>query len=295
MQITLLMTPEKLLLSNLRPVTPFLQLFDIAKVITLNKKVLAALSQIPYLVLYAIKKFYLNETNVHPRIRRYFKCLLTKRVKLDFTRVSATEWEIFAVGVQRTMITRNLIRDAYCCKGRDGWERTRNGGNGWRLENMFVPKLYMKCLVASFSICELAYKAKFDEFSIKFLKDFRAGETLIRGGCFISRRADCAASGGCRVIIYNQEKQVVFLKEHKRTSDQIPASWDMGVKYEELFANITINDLPENIKLEECHIELRIFGKDDRFWHGWYGPRFWGMYIRGDYNQDPLYKITNSV
>ncbi len=259
MQTSNIPNTERLLLTNLKPVVPFLTLFDIAKVITLNKKTLAALAQVPYLVLYAIKHFYLNKAHLHPRIRRYFKYLLTKRVKLDFRNVSSTEWEIFAVAVQRTMITRNLIRDAYCNKQRDGWVITRNGGNGWHVENMFVPKMYTNCLVASFSMCELAYKAKFDEFSIKFLKDFAAGETLIRVGCFISRRADCAASGGCRINIYNQAKQVIFSKEHKRTSEQIPSSWDTGAEYEELFSEITVNDLPEDLKLEECFVELKIF------------------------------------
>ena len=168
-----------------------------------------------------------------------------------------------------------------------------NGGQGWLLEETIIPEFRKGTLASSYGQCEIAYKAFFKQFSADFLQDFKNGRTVIKAGCFISRRADCDAHGGCILMIFDSDSKPVFeVKQHK-TSEEIPTSWESDFAFTEIAFRVTSKDLPDHIDLEKCEMKLTIYGRDDRFWAGHYGSRFSAMYIRGDFAENPLEKILN--
>lgn len=307
----------------------FLKLEDLAKIISLSKRFLSALCQNPRFLISMIKKFYLSQNHVHPKLRRYFQVLLTKRPRIDISNLSDIAKEIYLLAQYRIKISKNLIRDVYCVKNKNKILETRggyfdrqildfdtrerrprrqlsneelqdslierkNGGNGWDLTEEIIPEFRKKTLASSFSMCEISYKAFFKQFSSDFLEDFRSGKTVLKAGCFISRRLDCGAYGGCVFQIFDDSnQQLIFsVKQHKR-SDEIPVSWKSDFVYHEISFIIPFKDLPLNIDFSKCSMGLIIYGKDERFWAGHYGSRFSAMYIRGDYAENPLTKLLN--
>jgi len=292
----------------------YFQLEDLAKIISTSKRFMDALSRSPRLFILILKKYYLSKDHLHPKIRRYFQILLTKRPKINVSNLSGVTKEIYLLAEYRINISKNLIRDVYCEKkqksvseinGKYCWkdfsknkswcpliERT-HGGDGWLLGKDTVPEFRKRTLISSFEMCEIAYKAFFGQFPPGFLQDFKNGRTVIKAGCFISRRHDCEAQGGCILRIFNAAGKRVFQVKQYKKSEEIPTSEGSNYAFQEIIFRVSCKDLPENIDLEECEMKLTIYGKDERWWAGHYGPRFNAMYIRGDYLENPLERVFN--
>jgi len=137
-------------------------------------------------------------------------------------------------------------------------------------------------------------KLFFKQLSPDFLDDFRNGRTVLKAGCFISRRDDCGANGGCALQVFDSDNRLIFnIKQHKQ-SNEIPISTKTNFAYKEIAFVIPFKDsFPQDIDLNGCYMKLIIYGRDERWWNGHYGSRFTAMYIRGDYNENPLKKLLN--
>jgi len=292
----------------------FFQLEDLAKILSISVGFMDAICQSPRLLILILKKYYLSKNHLHPRIRRYFKILLTERPKVDVSNSSGIVKEIYLLAEHRINISKNLIRDVYCVKmkkriseiggdyvsreifnytAQDPLIERTHRGDGWLLQKEKIPEFRKGTLISSFGLCVISYKAFFKQFSADFLQDFKNGRTVIKAGCFISRRRDCSAQGGCALTIFDSNSNLLFqVKQHKK-SEEIPASGGSDFPYTEIAFQVTAKDLPENVELEKCEMKLIIYGKDERFWKGHYGSRFSAMYIRGDFAENPLNRIVN--
>ena len=78
---------EKNFFSNIRPVLDFLDLSNIADLLSLSKRIILTLSEAPYTIVYILKRFYLSQEHLSPETRKFFKIILTKRVKVDFNKM----------------------------------------------------------------------------------------------------------------------------------------------------------------------------------------------------------------
>jgi len=307
----------------------YFKLEDLAKIVSLSKRFMSALCQNPRFLVYMIKKFYMSQDHVHPKLRRYLQILLTKRPKIDISNLSGVAKEIYLLAEYRIKISKNLIRDVYCLKNKNKILETRggyfgvqnldfqargrrpreqisnennqdplierkHGGDGWKLTKEVIPEFRKRTLASSFSMCEISYKAFFKQFPSDFLEDFQNGKTVLKAGCFISRRLDCEAQGGCVFQLFDDSNHelLLSLKQHKR-SDEIPTSWKSDFAYQEISFVVSYKNLPQNVDLHKCSMKLIIYGKDERFWAGHYGSRFSAMSIRGDYHENPLTKLLN--
>jgi len=275
---------------------------------------MTAISQSPRLLVLILKKYYLSQDHLHPRLRRYFQILLTKRPKIDVSNLSGIAKEIYLLADYRIRISKNLIRDAYCVKmsqdiseirGRNCRKHLSNfrpqdplierthGGDGWRLKKEVIPEFRKRTLTSSFEMCEIAYKAFFRHFPPGFLQDFKNGRTVIKAGCFISRRQDCEAHGGCILKCFDSNNQTLFEVRQLKKSEEIPISWKSDFVYQEIAFQVSSKDLPENVDFENGYMKLIIYGKDERWWAGYYGSRFIAMHIRGDFAENPLKSLLN--
>jgi len=308
------LTKEGRLIEMFEHCFDYFKLEDLAKIVSLSKRFMEALSRSPRILVSMIKKFYLSQGHVHPRLRRYFQILLTKRPKINKSHLSGIAKEIYLLAEYRIQMSKNLIRDVYCTKTKDDIYEIRgrncrkyfknekpqdsiierkHGGDGWRLKKEVIPEFKKRTLTTSFEMCEIIYKTFFTQFPPNFLEDFKNEKTVLKAGCFISRRQDCEANGGCELQIFDSNHHLVFdVKQHKR-SDEIPISWKSDFVYQEIGFIIPFKDLPQEINLNECYMKFIIYGKDERWWAGYYGSRFIAMYIRGDFTENPLNTLLN--
>jgi len=288
---------------------------DLAKIVSLSKRFMSALCQNSGIFISLIKKFYLSQNHVHPKLRRYFQIILTKRPKIKELNLSEIAKQIYFLSLYRIDMSRNLIRDVYCLKNpkkiletggrflkrcvsseqfQNSLIERKHGGDGWKPGKELIPEFRKRFLTTSYGMCEISYKAFFQQFPPAFLDDFKNGRTVLKVGCFISRAQVCEASGGCLFQIFDSAHHLLFdIKQHKR-SNEIPTSSDSVFVYQELSFIIPFKDLLPTIDLSSCFMKFIIYGKDERFWAGHYGSRFIAMYIRGDYSENPLNQLLNS-
>jgi len=309
------LTEEVRLLEMFEHCFNFFKLEDLAKIISLNTRFMRALSQSPRILISMIKKFYMSQDHVHPKVRRYFQILFTKRPRIDISNLSGIAKEIYLLSEYRIKISKNLIRDVYCTKKKNMILETpgryygqplpnrnlrnplierKHGGKGWDFIQEAIPEFRKGTFASSFEMCEISYKAFFKEFSPDFLEDFRNGRTVLKAGCFISRRDDCAANGGCVLQFFDSESRLILnIRQHKQ-SNEIPITTRNDFVYQEIAFIIPFKDyFSPDINLDDCYLKLIIYGRDERWWAGYYGSRFTAMYIRGDYNENPLKRLLN--
>lgn len=275
---------ERDLLQSITTVLPYLTLSDIAKLTSLNKEMLQLTTELPYILVYIIKNYYLNTENPHPSITKFFECVLTKRIAINSTNFSRTEQQIAGLALERIHMAENLILNPYMeNRSFDGWRIVQNGGDGWNIEEGTPQKNYQYFLSTSHWRCEMGYRAEFLNFPVEFRQKFSREQAVIKAGCWISRKEGYEATGGCRVIMYDENGMAFFMKSCQKESNEISDG-----TFGEIQVQIAVNEIPNSNRLVNGYIELQIYRNDEKAWTGNSGTQFWGMYMKGDFVNVPL-------
>ena len=191
---------EAALLRLMKPVIPFLTFNDIAKLILLNKTMIYEVLQNPYILMYAMKKYYTNPEVVNLYVERFFKSLLTKWMRLDETENRANfrdAEELITAMALRKIEQANLLIPPTLGGNMNDWKIERNGGNGWLMETCTPHQGYNQVYTTSFSEGRMGCAVRFSEFSKSFQSAFEKKRAVIRAGTWIKRRPECMAMGGC--------------------------------------------------------------------------------------------------
>lgn len=283
--MNILISKEQGLLNIFRDVFPYLELYDLAVISTLNKSFINSLSQHPVVLIYMLRKYYLNDPNPHPNKRKYFKSLVCK-VDIEALNCAELERTIILNAMNRIVISSNLIRPPQIKNMKPhrppteftsiGWNITKNGGDGWLVEKGGM-KYRNYELSTSYRECEMIYSVSFNDFGKEFMTAFLDNKAVIKAGCFMSRRWDCEGRGGCDLLVSTKNGAIVLQTRRLKSSQEL-----IPFKYVPVVLEVKYDDIKEYL-ISELYLHLKIYGKDDRFWAGHYGSKFYGMYIRGDY------------
>ena len=184
---------EKRFIERMVLVLPFLELSDMANIINLNYVIRETLPNTIKIIIYMIREHYLKVENPHPNNRKFFKKLLSRLEKKNLA-LSHNQSEIFSRALKRMDFSMNLVKNSFFTKELKGWEIIQNGGDGWKIEELFAIKHRKYSIASSYSQCSMKYRVKFSNFSGDFLNHFSEGKAVINAGCWIGRRWDCKAT-----------------------------------------------------------------------------------------------------
>jgi hypothetical protein len=165
-----------------------------------------------------------------------------------------------------------------------GWDVNHIGGHAWKLDLEFAPKFHKYCLAASYGPCELTYTVSLSDFGSEFIQNFNFGKVIILAGCWMAKRWNCPAKGGCDLIVKHNEN-IVFTKSIFMESTSLPVVDNENKIYTPLLHKLKLEDF--NFEMDpKVTLSLKIYGQSEFLWPGWFGPRFFGMFIRGDFSED---------
>ena len=273
---------EREFLQLIKPILPFLRLSEVAQILFLSRKMVDAAFEVTYTLMYMIKNYYLNREDVDSETEKFFKSLLTKRLhsKISSSAPNLRETDIRILMEAIYKIGEmNLVQFPQDMDGRlNGWEITRWGGDGFAIVERKFQDKNVKMLVTSYAISSLEYEVKYQDFPAYFRESFEKGEAVIRTGALICR-GDCSDITGALIVVFRNPQGKVLLRKDCRKRPGELSVW----RWEELVLEFSIEEFKTLEDLNEVRIALMIYGKDERFWKGFYGAHFTGMFIRGHY------------
>ena len=281
---------ERQFLQFIKYILPFLRLSEIVRILFLSRKMVDTSFEVSYILMYMTTNYYLNKVDLDLKTETFFKTLLTKRLRKKMASKIAQLGEAEAKIIMKAIYKideMNLVQFPQDMDKRlNGWEITRRGGDGFAIVERKFQDKDVKMLVTSYAMSSLEYSVKYQDFSAHFRESFEKGEAVIRTGALICR-GDCSdITGGLIVTFLTEKRQIVSRKEYQKKPGELSV-W----KWEELVLDFSIDEFKKLKDLNEARITLIIYGKDERFWKGFYGAHFTGMFIRGHY----LAKNLNNI
>lgn len=189
-------------------------------------------------------------------------------------------------------VSKNYIKNSSGSRGFEGWQIISNAGDNWKVDNFLTEPEKKTVFVSSYGVCSMIYnvdlttpdeKSKIDEWCL--------GKSYFVAGVLISRRWDCPAKGGLKVIIeFNDGKT----KELISQMEDLPYVGIPEKSWVHLY-HIIDKELFEVGSAAPKRIGVFLWGVDKKFWAGWYGARFSGAYLRYFLKKEYLNDIMKSM
>lgn len=172
------------------------------------------------------------------------------------------DWRLFYFLCKKR---RNLLKNTRGEEKMKGWLIKQNGGDGWRVEGVFVPhsnEVVKKNFVTSYRMCtkeQLIDLAK-EGYSPAFMDHFKPD---IKISDWYAPRWDCGCEYLIVVQLLNAKKQVVqsFTPETVSFQQWNDQQWNQMIH--------VFRDYGPGVR----YIHFLHGGKDTQFWAGWYGIR----------------------